>query len=96
MDKDKATRIARRFIELSQDKRRLFWQKMVEEGVTPAQLPILARERAVESALPVSYAQQRLWFLWQLSPESSAYHVAGGLRLRGPVDRAALRASFEA
>ncbi|WP_244207071.1 condensation domain-containing protein, partial [Caballeronia pedi] len=26
----------------------------------------------------------------------SAYHVAGGLRLRGPVDRAALRASFEA
>ncbi|MFP3179577.1 MAG: amino acid adenylation domain-containing protein, partial [Paraburkholderia sp.] len=43
-----------------------------------------------------SYAQQRQWFLWQLSPESSAYHVAGGLRLQGEVNRAALRASFEA
>ncbi|WP_143328261.1 non-ribosomal peptide synthetase, partial [Caballeronia pedi] len=50
----------------------------------------------VRARTEASFAQQRLWFLWQLSPESSAYHVAGGLRLRGPVDRAALRASFEA
>ncbi|WP_146150047.1 non-ribosomal peptide synthetase, partial [Caballeronia novacaledonica] len=50
----------------------------------------------VRARTEASFAQQRLWFLWQLSPESSAYHVAGGLRLRGRVDRVALRASFEA
>ncbi|WP_250495344.1 non-ribosomal peptide synthetase, partial [Caballeronia sp. GAWG1-1] len=50
----------------------------------------------VRARTEASYAQQRLWFLWQLSPESSAYHVSGGLRLRGAVNHAALRASFEA
>ena len=69
---------------------------MNEQGVTPAQLPILARERGAEPQLPVSYAQQRQWFLWQLDPESSAYLVAGGLWLTGEIDAVALRASFEA
>jgi hypothetical protein len=67
MEKDTARRIAERFIELSADKRRLFWQKMNEQGVTPAQLPILARAREAEQKLPVSYAQQRQWFMWQLA-----------------------------
>jgi amino acid adenylation domain-containing protein len=33
---------------------------------------------------PLSFTQQRLWFLHQLDPED-AYHVPGALRLRGPV-----------
>ncbi|MGF6245650.1 hypothetical protein P3T42_007430, partial [Paraburkholderia sp. GAS38] len=96
MEKDTARRIAERFIGLTPEKRRLFWQKMNEQGMTPAQLPILAREREAQQALPVSYAQQRQWFMWQLAPESSAYHVAGGLWLTGQVDAKALRASLEA
>ena len=36
--------------------------------------------------LPLSHAQQRLWFLWQLEPASTAYHVSGALRLSGPLD----------
>ncbi|WP_144161810.1 non-ribosomal peptide synthetase [Paraburkholderia sp. BCC1885] len=96
MEKDTARRIAERFIRLTPDKRRLFWQKMNEQGVTPAQLPILARDRGEQQRLPVSYAQQRQWFMWQLAPESRAYHVAGGLWLIGEVDTNALRASLEA
>ncbi|MFL6235266.1 MAG: amino acid adenylation domain-containing protein, partial [Thermoanaerobaculia bacterium] len=34
---------------------------------------------------PLSFAQERLWFLQRLAPESSAYNVAGALRLRGPL-----------
>nr|WP_285442818.1 non-ribosomal peptide synthetase [Burkholderia glumae] len=54
----------------------------------------LAREPGV--ALPLSFAQQRLWFLAQLAGGSEAYHIAGGLRLRGALDAAALRRALDA
>ncbi|HEX6746979.1 MAG TPA: amino acid adenylation domain-containing protein, partial [Longimicrobium sp.] len=38
------------------------------------------------SPLPLSFAQQRLWFIDQLEPGSTAYHMPDALRLRGPVD----------
>ncbi|MFT4065914.1 amino acid adenylation domain-containing protein [Paraburkholderia sp.] len=60
------------------------------------QTPIARLPDARRMRTPASYAQQRQWFLWQLSPQGSAYHVAGGLWLDGIVDAAALRASFEA
>jgi amino acid adenylation domain-containing protein len=40
--------------------------------------------------LPLSFSQQRLWFLEQLEPGSAAYNIAGALRLRGQLDAAAL------
>src|SRR5450755_531297 len=42
------------------------------------------------AVLPASYAQQRLWFLDRLEPESAAYHVPVASRLRGRLDVAAL------
>ncbi|WP_408005740.1 non-ribosomal peptide synthetase, partial [Pseudomonas carassii] len=41
-------------------------------------------------SLPLSFAQQRLWFLAQMDDASAAYHIPLGLALRGPLDRAAL------
>ncbi len=48
--------------------------------------------------LPLSWAQQRLWFLAELegAAGSAAYHMPVGLRLRGTLHHAALRASFTA
>ncbi|MFO3723773.1 non-ribosomal peptide synthetase [Pseudomonas sp. HLMP] len=47
-------------------------------------------------ALPQSLAQNRLWLLWQLEPQSAAYNIPAGLHLRGELDEAALQASFQA
>ncbi|WP_087687508.1 non-ribosomal peptide synthetase [Pandoraea sp. PE-S2R-1] len=62
--------------------------------MTDAALPPIARTRRSRSALPMSHAQRRLWFLWHLQPDSSAYHVAGGIGLRGTLDETAVRHAF--
>ncbi|MEO8338101.1 MAG: amino acid adenylation domain-containing protein [Nitrospirota bacterium] len=49
-----------------------------------------------EGPLPLSFAQQRLWFLTQLEPDSWFYNLAFGIRVAGPLDVAALQASFDA
>ena len=42
----------------------------------------------------LSFAQQRLWFLWQLAPESSAYTISAAVRLTGEFDEAQLKGAF--
>ncbi|MDF3932682.1 non-ribosomal peptide synthase/polyketide synthase [Pseudomonas citronellolis] len=49
-----------------------------------------------DAELPLSAAQARLWFFWQMEPHSAAYNVPGALRLRGPLDEAALLRAFDA
>jgi amino acid adenylation domain-containing protein len=44
--------------------------------------------------LPLSFAQQRLWFVDQMDGGSAVYNVPLALRLRGGLDRAALRAAL--
>ncbi|HLL48350.1 MAG TPA: AMP-binding protein, partial [Longimicrobiaceae bacterium] len=44
--------------------------------------------------LPLSFAQERLWFLEQLAPGGAAYVMAGALRLAGALDAAALEWSL--
>ncbi|ATQ77349.1 non-ribosomal peptide synthetase [Massilia violaceinigra] len=46
---------------------------------------------------PLSFAQQRLWFISQMSERAAAaYHMLRGLRLRGALDTAALQAALDA
>src|SRR5690242_944493 len=47
------------------------------------------------SPLPLSYGQQRLWFLEQLDHESTVYNIGMGLELFGPLNVAALQRSFQ-
>src|SRR5215217_5578771 len=61
------------------------------------QLAAMLRARAARARIvPTSFAQQRLWFLSRLEPDSAAYNVPSALRLRGPLNEAALRATFNA
>jgi amino acid adenylation domain-containing protein len=80
--------------------------------LSPAQLSLLqrrlkpggnaapAREAIVrghvDGPVPVSFAQQGQWFLWQLNSANTAYHVGGGLGFSGPLDVAALQDAMQA
>ena len=45
---------------------------------------------------PLSFVQQRLWFLQQLEPESPAYHISMAIRLIGQLDVKALQQALQA
>lgn len=45
-------------------------------------------------ALPLSFAQQRLWFLAQLEPDNLFYNIFGAVRLQGHLNQRALEQSF--
>ena len=77
---------------LSADKRRQMFAKLHEMGIDVAKLPIVPSHPGEPA--PLSYAQQRQWFLWQLEPHSSAYHIPSALLLRGVVNVEHLRQSF--
>ncbi|HEY6349914.1 MAG TPA: condensation domain-containing protein [Candidatus Angelobacter sp.] len=64
-------------------------------GAPTHRLPPLERAER-RSDLPLSYAQQRLWFLHQLQPESAAYNIHFGVRFTGWLDKKTLRQSFNA
>ncbi len=50
---------------------------------------------AHDGPLPLSFAQQRLWFVEQLAPGTPAYNVPALVRLDGALDAGALRRSLE-
>ncbi|HZI03814.1 MAG TPA: amino acid adenylation domain-containing protein, partial [Archangium sp.] len=59
------------------------------------QAPALTRVSR-EGLLPLSFAQQRLWFLDQLEPGSAFYNVPTAVKLEGSLDVTALRNSLDA
>ncbi|HVX38154.1 MAG TPA: amino acid adenylation domain-containing protein [Gemmatimonadaceae bacterium] len=68
------------------------WIDRLRAAEQPAPPPLVAGERPSE--LPLSFAQQRLWFLDRYAPLSAAYHVPHAIRLHGEIDAAALEASL--
>ncbi|HEX5707970.1 MAG TPA: condensation domain-containing protein, partial [Pyrinomonadaceae bacterium] len=52
------------------------------------------RPVARDAHLPLSFAQQRMWFFNQLDPGSAAYNIPAALRLNGALNIAALESSL--
>jgi hypothetical protein len=56
--------------------------------------PALGRQQRPER-LPLSYGQQRLWFIDRLEGSSSEYNMPEALRLRGELDQEALQRTVD-
>ena len=54
----------------------------------------ITRRSVAGSAAPLTFAQQRLWFLAQLQPDNTAYNMNLAVRLTGPLDLEALERSL--
>ncbi|QXH69762.1 non-ribosomal peptide synthetase [Pseudomonas asgharzadehiana] len=93
MNAEDSLKLARRFIGLPLEKRQLFLQALQKEGVDFSRFPIPAGVEA-EDRQALSYAQQRMWFLWQLDPASGAYNLPGAVRLKGELSLSAMRQAF--
>ncbi len=64
------------------------------EALPPAaegleELPLTAVRRGAE--IPLSFAQERVWFIHQLNPDNLAYNFHSSIRFRGKLDFAALQ-----
>ncbi|WP_455886774.1 amino acid adenylation domain-containing protein [Pseudomonas rustica] len=88
------TDLVHRFIRLPLEQRKLFLEKLASKGSSLAQLPIPPVRGDFEQ-LPLSYAQQRQWFLWKLDPGSAVYNISSALRFKGTLDRVALQHAFD-
>ncbi|WP_447008175.1 amino acid adenylation domain-containing protein [Saccharothrix isguenensis] len=55
----------------------------------------LRARASAPTAYPLSFGQQRLWFLDKFSPGSAVYNVPIALRLRGPLNPAALQRALD-
>ncbi|MBV9209441.1 MAG: amino acid adenylation domain-containing protein, partial [Acidobacteria bacterium] len=64
----------------------------LKEGQPLPSLPLRRQERT--SNLPLSFAQQRLWFLDKLEPGNAFYNLTSAVRINGTLDIKALEQSF--
>ena len=82
-------------VGLDADRLELLDYLLEEEGIeTGSESQKIVRRGTRGDALPLSFAQRRLWFLDQLAPGSAAYNLSGRLHLEGRLDISALEASL--
>ncbi|MGW2443543.1 amino acid adenylation domain-containing protein [Streptomyces sp. NPDC001675] len=89
--------LIRRIRSLPGKRQRALIALLRKQGVDLSALETVPRRpRTAGTPVPLSFAQQRLWFLAQLDGTSAAYNIPMAMRLSGRLDRPALLRALEA
>jgi amino acid adenylation domain-containing protein len=80
--------------DLGAARRELLETLLEEEGID-LQSAVKIRPRQCFDNLPLSFAQERLWFLDQLEPGNPVYNICRAYRLTGPLDLNVLTLSLD-
>ncbi|HFQ93363.1 MAG TPA: non-ribosomal peptide synthetase, partial [Anaerolineae bacterium] len=89
-----SSNLNQRIANLSPEKRALLARRLRQKKAAANKMQAIT-PRADQSSYPLSYAQQRLWFLDQFDPDSPFYNISAALRLTGPLDTAALQKTLQ-
>src|SRR5205085_670578 len=76
--------------------RRALLQKILRQQAGWAREPDVISPREGGGPAPLSFAQERLWFLHQMEPEGAGYNMPRSIRLRGSLDAGALERALGA
>ena len=90
------TQFNNRIEKLSPEKRRLLERLALKQSSLSerqASDRLVGRRRGPDP-LPLSFAQQRIWLLQQMEPQSAAYNLPGAIRLHGRLDANALESAL--
>src|SRR5260370_30361858 len=90
------TESQKRIAELTPEQRDLLLRRLSERRKNNGQQgpDIVRRSRGADSEAPLSYAQEREWFLDLLYPGNPAHNLAGALRLHGHLSESALSSTL--
>jgi hypothetical protein len=86
--------LTKRVATLSPAKRALLERRLEGRNGGATRQPVLAARTGHEPAR-ASFAQERLWFLQQLDPQSVTYNVPRTIRIRGNLDLKVLQRSLD-
>jgi amino acid adenylation domain-containing protein len=89
------TDLSQRIASLPPEKRALLEARLLRERAAASPVPAIGK-RADSGPAPLSFAQQRLWFLDQLEPGQAHYNLPLALRFSGELDVAALSRALDA
>ncbi len=86
--------LGQRIARLTPEQRKLLEKKLKQQNIDILKIPITRESKENNKNFPLSFGQERLWFIQQLEPDNFAYNLVRATKLEGRLDKKALQQSI--